>query len=118
MTLDSVFQTWASSITDGAIPAARNAAKLPTMRGYIMASIDNTVTTTAAYPFKATIVSADGMSFTVDVSKDDAAPAGGDETSLTHWPVNNTLLKHMLSSSWVIGASADFAATQSGTTVW
>lgn len=128
MTLESVLSQWAQAIqTDPdtnvrSIATEVDGAKLPLARGYIQCVLAGTTNTSADYPFKIKFVSADGTEYAVDLSLDsrttdtcvtESSAAGGTV------PVNNTLLKYMLSSDWEIGSATVFASQRSaGNLYW
>lgn len=144
MTLESVFQQWASSVTwdstastpAAVIPASRNAAKTTTMKGYIVCDVTGVVQTDIEggsrkeYPFKVRFVPGDGSpglnttgagSYTLDMAAVDdayASSSGGSEAvDGKYVPVNNGLMRHILSSDWIVGSAEVFESLRSSDTI-
>ena len=144
MTLESVFQQWAATVTWDAtattpaavIPADRNAAKTPTMKGYIVCDVtgvessDITGDTRKEYPFKVKFIPGDGVTgtsgtdaYTLDMRTMDVRGSTGDYSdgneavSGKFVPVNNGLMRHILSFDWIIGSSTDFETVRDGESV-
>lgn len=140
MTLDNVFQQWKSYITtDGTsvtIPSSRDGAKVTSAKGYVKCDLTGITPSDVSgkdYPFKAVFVPADGKAdesaaapngYVLDMTKSDdrsdASYASGSETASGKFvPVNNTLLKMLMSSDWVVGSAAEFEAVRDGSNmIW
>lgn len=143
MTLDNVFQQWKSYITtDGTsvtIPSGRDGAKVTRAKGYVKCDLTGIVPADVQggaakeFPFKVVFVPADGKAdesaaapngYVLDMTKSDDRSdsdyAAGSETASGKFvPVNNTLLKMLMSSDWVVGSAAEFETARDGSSlIW
>lgn len=140
MTLDNVFQQWKSYITTDAasvtIPSSRDGAKVTSAKGYIKCDLTGVTPSDVSskdYPFKVVFVPADGKAnesaaapngYVLDMTKSDVRSdsgyaSGGEAASGKFVPVNNTLLKMLMSSDWVVGSAAEFEVARDGSSlIW
>lgn len=88
------------------------------------ASITDDLVLGADRPAFVVFVANDGSEFLLNLSKPDVAGGSpgptdtGAELSVPHVPVDRTLLAHLLSDGWQVGASADFESARSSSNIW
>lgn len=119
------------------IDPSRNAARSPQMRGYLECDVSDTtaahVESGVPYPFVVKFHAADTSVYSLDMKTSDDRDTAGYAGSGTDpiapgytkeaaddrfVPVNNTLMKLLLASDWVVGSADSFEASSSAKAIW